>query len=147
MSIIDLQADDKLRLPEGAELVVRQRGLSTRFTMLLQGGFAILNTRLAEASTLTYRLFFKLAEDLHPKHGNVAPLHIPSLMELFEIKQRALYNAMQVLKDADLMRKHSRGHYLLNPHVVWCGRTKERVQAVQAWDAQTVLYQNGAANA
>lgn len=140
MPVFELQAEDKIRLPQGAELIVRQRGLSTRFTMLIQGGFAIIDKRLHNTPTLTYRLFFKLAEDLEPKNNNVAPLHIPSLLELFCIKKRALYHAMQMLKDVDLMRKQSKGHYLLNPHVVWCGNTKARVQAVQEWDAGAVLH-------
>jgi hypothetical protein len=139
MSIIIPQDGDRVQLQPGHELINRQRGIVSRHTMFIVHCEEILYKKLGDKRPLALHLFLKLAMSLTAKGTNIAPLHIPSLMEYFNTSQRSIYNAMQVLKDTDLMRKQSKGHYLLNPHVVWCGNHGLRIKAVQQWDADVVL--------
>lgn len=133
------QAGDRIRLQEGHELIDHERGVTSLHTMFIIHCEDILYKLLGDKRPLALHLFMKLAMSLKPRAAdNIAPLHIPSLMDHFGTSQRSIYDAMRVLRETDLMRKVSKGHYWLNPYVVWCGEHKRRIEDIQSWERQSV---------
>lgn len=104
---------------------------SLRYIMLIDGGFNILHERVSSVSA--YALLFKIVEDMKPFAGNTAYVHFTSLADYFQVHVNNIYRPFKMLLHADILRRIKKGHYTINPYVIWSGYPKDWKVACTAW--------------
>lgn len=136
MDPIEMQVGMSYTLPAYTRLVVKEAGTGTRYSMLIHDNATQLDQKLKGKSELTYRMFYYLITHMKPMSNNITYVHLDSLCEYFALSSKSIYKAIKQLMNVDILRRIKKGHYLVNPHIVWCGHTGKRIEAVLAWDSR-----------
>lgn len=121
----------KFELESHQYVLIKRKGDSTRYKMLIDGGYDLVAGVVSSNSV--YRLLFKLISDMKPMAGNKLYIHFGDLAEHFGVSTTACYNIFKKLREAGLVRKLKKGHYLIDPRIVWSGRTVDRAKAIVDW--------------
>ena len=137
MNPIEMQVGMSYTLPAHTKLVVKEAGTATRYSMLIHDNATQLDQKLKGKAELTYRMFYYLITHMKPMSDNTVHVHLDSLCEYFVLSNKSIYKAIKQLMNIDILRRIKKGHYLVNPHIVWCGHTGKRIEAVLTWDGET----------
>jgi len=129
-----LQVGVSYTLPVNAKFVVKEMGVSTKYTMLLHGAFTIIDAVLKDASVTTYRLLLKIIDEVIPFSGNTVKVNIKETAKMLSIKDRAVYNSLKILIDGNILKRERRSIYCFNPYLIWSGRTAERAIGIIKWE-------------
>jgi hypothetical protein len=129
---LDIQYDPS----KGSIEVKQHRGRSyiSPYYCMLQGGVLEVERieKIKDLSALALRLFLSFAWHIQ---GNVARVGLEFLAKELGVSPRTLYNAMTDLKNHNLAIRIGPGWYLLNPHIVWKGDSKDYPEAIKYWDS------------
>lgn len=139
MAAIEMQVGVSYTLPAHTKLVVKEQGTATRYSMLIHDNTMQLDQKLKGKAELTYRMFYYLITHMKPMSDNIAYVHLDTLCEYFNLSNKSIYKAVKQLMNVDILRRVKKGHYLVNPHIVWCGHTGKRINAVIEWDNNNAL--------
>ena len=121
-------------LNQGDIIVVKSKGISTQFAMLINGGFDVVHERLGSENALAYKVFFKFADDITMMQGNLVMFNVDNLAKYFNLSKGVIYRSLHVLLKADLLRKVKKGCCIMNPNIIWNGKTADRLEAIIAWE-------------
>lgn len=102
--------------------------------MLVDGGVHLLQERVPSVSA--HSLFIKLVEDMKPFTGNTCYVHFTTLAGYFKVHVNSIYRQFKALLDGDILRKVKKGHYLINPNIIWSGHAAEWKEACKAWEVE-----------
>ena len=138
MDIVYMQSDElsigiKYTVPQNTYMVFKEKGESTQFNMLIKGSFNTIYSKLKHYNPMSGYLLLKMIDNVIPKSGSETTFHAQSYSEELSLSKSNVYKLLALLMQADLVRKIKKGHYFIDPSIVWNGKTADRVDAVQKW--------------
>lgn len=127
---VKAQPGDSIYLEEASYLVVRQKGASMPYTMMLHVGDE-LEKKLTVLPGRPLALLYMLIQRLGFDH--IAKMTLEEMMTGLEVGRTQASEALRRLKEADLVKKVHKDVYKLNPRYVWRGKSRDRVIAEEQW--------------
>lgn len=134
MSDVHVQVGDRIHVPVESVLLVKGKGVKTEYTMFIHSGLVYIDTMLQTMPKFVSRVFFHLACTIPPTQGNIVSVQSRELAAQYQRPLGTIQNVLSLLVSNKYMKRIEKGKFALNPHIVWSGRTVERLKACVEWD-------------
>jgi hypothetical protein len=129
-----LQVGESYILPVNTKILVKEMGVTTKYTMLLTGSFSIIYGKIKDMPTTRYNLLLKMIDDVIPFSGNKVNVDVKKTALILSVNKQTVYKSLIDLMQCELIYREKRCVYRMNPAVVWSGRTNDRGEALLQWE-------------